>query len=368
MCFFVFTWTVVSITDFRARYALVTAAKRDSFARKQIMASRHFDAVPRVQRNEGLKLFNLFQSTFLHKSTNQANLPNAQSTFFQMTMNKKESAKDYIARVDSAVSDLSMLNERVSVNSYLFITAKGLRPEFKKCKDGVLFTEQGFGSILELKAMILKEETVLGIDKPESNKSSKDSEIATAAFEGVCNHCNKKGHKKADCFKFKKEKESKASGKEDYWCDFCYVKGHTTDWCFWNPANQGLSKGKGKAKGKAKGKGRGKGQSKGKGKGKSKGKAKGGRGNVNFPANYTSEEAYYTEEKSNSWKNDSGNWEASAALEEESSTPDWQDYNFSIFEKDEESVKVCRERVFNGDTAMSPLDRQLSLYRVSLAE
>ena len=126
-------------------YALVTAAKRDSFARKQIMASRHFDAVPRVQRNEGLKLFNLFQSTFLHKSTNQANLPNAQSTFFQITMNKKESAKDYIARVDSAVSDLSMLNEKVSVNSYLFITAKGLRPEFKKCKDGVLFTEKGFG-------------------------------------------------------------------------------------------------------------------------------------------------------------------------------------------------------------------------------
>ena len=40
-------------------YALVTAAKRDSFARKQIMASRHVDAVPRVERNEGLKLFNV---------------------------------------------------------------------------------------------------------------------------------------------------------------------------------------------------------------------------------------------------------------------------------------------------------------------
>ena len=126
-------------------YALVTAAKRDSFARKQIMASRHYDAVPRVQRNEGLKLFDLFQSIFLHKSTNQANLPNAQSTFFQMTMNKKESAKDYIARVDSAVSDLSMLNERVSVNSYLFITAKGLRPEFKKCKEGVRHCSQSKG-------------------------------------------------------------------------------------------------------------------------------------------------------------------------------------------------------------------------------
>ena len=46
-------------------YALVTAAKRDSFARKQIMASRHADAVPQVQRNEGLKLFNLFQDTFM---------------------------------------------------------------------------------------------------------------------------------------------------------------------------------------------------------------------------------------------------------------------------------------------------------------
>ena len=34
-------------------HALVTAAKRDSFARKQIMAARHDDAVPQVKRNEG---------------------------------------------------------------------------------------------------------------------------------------------------------------------------------------------------------------------------------------------------------------------------------------------------------------------------
>jgi hypothetical protein len=40
--------------------ALVTASKRDSFARKQIMASRHADAVPQAERNQGLKLFNLF--------------------------------------------------------------------------------------------------------------------------------------------------------------------------------------------------------------------------------------------------------------------------------------------------------------------
>jgi hypothetical protein len=137
-------------------YALVTAAKRDSFARKQIMASRHVDAIPRVERNEGLKLFNLFQSIFLNKSTSQANLPNAQTAFFQMAMNKKESAKDYIARVDTAVSDLAVLNEKISINSWLFIMAKGLRPEFKKCKDGMNFAEKGFQTIPELKAMIRK--------------------------------------------------------------------------------------------------------------------------------------------------------------------------------------------------------------------
>ena len=71
-------------------YALVTAAKRDSFARKQIMASRHVDAVPQVERNEGLKLFNLFQSMFLNKSKDKANLPTAQANFYQMKMTAKE--------------------------------------------------------------------------------------------------------------------------------------------------------------------------------------------------------------------------------------------------------------------------------------
>jgi hypothetical protein len=67
-------------------HALVTAAKRDSFARKQIMASRHDDAVPQVKRNEGLKLFNLFQDIFMNKSKSKANLPNALLTFNQIKM------------------------------------------------------------------------------------------------------------------------------------------------------------------------------------------------------------------------------------------------------------------------------------------
>ena len=94
-------------------HAIVTAAKRDSFARKQLMASEHDDAVPQVKRNEGLKLFNLFQSSFLNKSKDQANLPNAQKEFFLMKQNKGESAKNYIARVDKAVSNLAILNEKI---------------------------------------------------------------------------------------------------------------------------------------------------------------------------------------------------------------------------------------------------------------
>ena len=102
-------------------HAIVTAAKRDSFARKMIMAAEHDDAVPQVKRNQGLKLFNLFQSTFLNKSKDQANLPNAQKEFFLTKQKKGESAKDYISRVDKSVSDLAVLNEKFQLTlGYLF--------------------------------------------------------------------------------------------------------------------------------------------------------------------------------------------------------------------------------------------------------
>jgi hypothetical protein len=187
--------------------ALVTASKRDSFARKQIMASRHADAIPQVERNQGLKLFNLFQSIFKGKSKNQANLPSAQNNFFQIKMQAKELAKDYISRVDTAVSDLAILNEKVSNNSWRYILANGLRPEFKVSKAGVLFSQTGYDSVIEVKTKILEEETINGIGKTDKAelKAEKDSEIAHAAFEGNCHYCNKKGHKKPDCFKMKKD-------------------------------------------------------------------------------------------------------------------------------------------------------------------
>jgi hypothetical protein len=283
-----------------------------------------------------LKLFHLFQSMFLNKSKDQANLPTAQANFYQMKMTVKESAKEYIARVDTAVSDLAMLSEKVSLNSWLFILANGLRPEFTVTKKGVLFSEDGFKSIVEVKNKIMKEETVNNIGKPdEQNKNdSKDSEVAHAAFDGTCNHCGKKGHKKADCNKLKKETKAAATTKaataSKYWCDICYKERHSTEWCFYNPKNKG--KGKGKAKGKAKGKGKGKG-----GNGKN---GKGGRGKGNFPASYVSDVAQMASE---TWKSTEENWELKQnenweLKQNESSSSDWFDYSFFIFKNDFQEV------------------------------
>jgi hypothetical protein len=307
-------------------YALVTAEKRDSYARKKIMASRHADAVPQVERNQGLKLFNMFQDIFLNKSKSQANLPNTLLNFNQMKMTTKESAKEYISRVDLAVSDLALLNEKVSVNSWLFILANGLRPEFAVTRKGVLFMGNGYGSIRKLRIRYCKKKRLMELANLKKRKilRTQKSEIAHAVVEGKCSHRKKKGHKKADCFSFKKSKEGadKKPTANKYWFDICYMEGHSTDYCSYNPKNKG--KGKGKAKGKTKGNGNGKG-----GKGKS---AKGGRGSGNFPANYISEEAYYAADQWNS------NWESSDDQKEESSSNDWQDYNFSIFENENEQL------------------------------
>jgi hypothetical protein len=60
--------------------------------------------------------------------------------------------------------------------------------------------------------MIMKEDTILGIGKPEKQKEP-TTEMAQAVFDGNCNFCNKKGHKKVDCFKFKKQQKEGAEKK-----------------------------------------------------------------------------------------------------------------------------------------------------------
>jgi transposase InsO family protein len=321
---------------------IVNASKRDSFARKQIMASRHPDAIPQVERNEGLKLFSLFQSIFLNKSRDQANLPKALTNFHTMKMEKNELAKDYIARVDLAVSDLALLGEKVSLNSWLFTLANGLRNEYKNCKNGVLFNEQEYRTILEVKSKILKEETINGIGKVEKDPTQKETEIAHAVFDGNCNYCYKKGHKKSECRKLKKDQENgsnKPSNK--YWCDLCQKAGHSTDYCSWNP-NPTPAKGKGGKGKKGKGKPNGKGYGRGQGKGTKGKQSKGGRGQSNYPASYTPETVHYATEN---WATTQEPWDLQ---EEESSSADNYDYSLSVIETDKsEHLSVIMENENN---------------------
>jgi hypothetical protein len=188
--------------------------------------------------------------------------------------------------------------------------------------------EQGYGSIKEVKDKILQEETINGIGKPEKLKTqndSKDSETAYAAIEGKCYHCGRKGHKKEDCRDLKKETAKEGSKKKmnQYWCDICYMAGHSTDYCSKNPSNKGKGKGgKGKS---SKGKGKGKG-----GKGKTN-KGGRGKGKGNFPANYVSEEwSMYSNTKENDSSTET-NWDLK---QEEASSSDWYDYQLSVFETD----------------------------------
>jgi hypothetical protein len=85
----------------------------------------------------------------------------------------------------------------------------------------------------------MKEETVLGLSKPEKQSSS-SIEVANSAIE-TCAHCNKKGHNKSECRKLRKEKEEKKAEKDKYWCENCSAYGHTTDYCWWSPNNNAQS-------------------------------------------------------------------------------------------------------------------------------
>jgi hypothetical protein len=94
-------------------YILSTGSVRGSFARNTIIAAQNKTAQPYIQDNEGLCLFNHFNSIFVTNDEHATSLPIAQRKFHALQQKNNEKASDYIARVDLAVSNLAKLGENV---------------------------------------------------------------------------------------------------------------------------------------------------------------------------------------------------------------------------------------------------------------
>jgi hypothetical protein len=160
-------------------FALTMAAQKDSYAKLQILASCHRDAVPCVMKNEGKKLYQMFQILFNMTNLHQASLPTVRAEFYAIVQKENESILKYYSRVDISVSTMAKLGERVSTGAWIYALGNGLRPEFKESKDGVLYTKDGFNTVMSVKTKLLSEETVL------LNKSKKDKLINKEADDEI---------------------------------------------------------------------------------------------------------------------------------------------------------------------------------------
>ena len=164
-------------------FALTMASKKDSFAKLQIMASCHKDAIPCVMKNEGKKLYQMFQTMFSMTNLHQASLPTVRAEFYAITHKEGESILKYTSRVDVIVATMAKLGERISTGAWIYALGNGLRTEFKECKDGILYSKDGFGTVMSVKTKLLSEEAVLTSQSKKASLASlpnttTDDEIA----------------------------------------------------------------------------------------------------------------------------------------------------------------------------------------------
>ena len=157
-------------------YALTLAAKKGSYAKLQIVAACHRDAVPCVLVNEGKKLFQMFQGLFTMTNLHQASLPTVRANFYSITQHEKETILAYTSRVDIIVATLAKLGEKVSPGAWIYALGNGLRHEYKESKDGILYNKIGFDTVMSVKTKLLSEEAVLTSKDKNSNavRATKD--------------------------------------------------------------------------------------------------------------------------------------------------------------------------------------------------
>ncbi len=111
-------------------YILSAGSVRDSFARNTIIAAQSKTAIPHIPDNVGLSLLQHFNATFVSNDEHATGLPIAQKKFHSMQQKPNETAKDYVSRVDLAVSTLTKLGEPISQNTWIFTLVNGLRPDY----------------------------------------------------------------------------------------------------------------------------------------------------------------------------------------------------------------------------------------------
>ena len=278
-------------------YALTMSAKRDSYAKLQILSACHRNAIPCVMVNEGKRLFQLFEGQFTMTNLHQASLPAVMVDFYAITQGEKETVLAYTSRVDIIVATLAKLGERVSARAWIHALGNGLRPEFKECKDGILYTKSGFDSVMSVKTKLQSEEAVLTSKNRQAKElikatKAKDDEIALKLHElklssdtntkelkapndnllmikgkGGKGQSKGKGrtqdrntwnnssqwptqwnmpeaHSTAPHTNWTPPVKGKGGGKSKIdpttlWCDIHQMNGHSTDWCFDNPYRTG---------------------------------------------------------------------------------------------------------------------------------
>ena len=71
-------------------YALTMSAKKNSYAKMQIMAACHRDAVPCIMVNEGKKRFQMFQGQFIMTNLHQASLSTVRIEFYAIVQKENE--------------------------------------------------------------------------------------------------------------------------------------------------------------------------------------------------------------------------------------------------------------------------------------
>jgi hypothetical protein len=264
-------------------FALTLAAKKGSYAKLQILAACHQDAIPCVMCNEGKKLFQKFQSLFTMTTLHTANLPGMRKQFYDISQPATETVLEYTSRVDIIVATMAKLGEQVSSGAWIYALGNGLRSECKDTKDGILYNKKGYETVLSVKTMILSEKAVLKdkraeLKKEQLTKQAISDEIAMklAASKPVIDkptidsaHFTKgKGGKKGDpkgqrqwadeqwtqwsqttpwtppsiypqWQSFSPKGKGKQPAKPKQWCDIHQAYGHSTDWCFDNPYRTG---------------------------------------------------------------------------------------------------------------------------------